>query len=313
MLAALAVAIRQLSGWPALNPVVVAMLLGVAVRTAIGCHPALKPGVRVSTHWLLRGAIVLLGLQVSLTEIAALGWGAALVCVAAVAATWIFTVRLGERLGVAPGLTRLIAAGTAICGASAVAAANSVVREGEERAAYAVASVTLFGTIAMLAYPVVGLALQMPPALFGLWAGASIHEVGQVVAAALAAGPATLDAAMISKLLRVLMLAPLVIWLARTSSVPGGAVVTPPWFILGFLGCACLSSFAAPPPAVLHAAQTVTTLLLAVAMAGLGLNADLRNAFAQGARPMALAAASSGFIALWALVGALLVSRPASP
>lgn len=285
------------------------MLLGVAVRTAIGERPGLKPGVRVSTQLLLRAAIVLLGLQVSLAEIAALGWGAALVCVSAVAATWVFTVRLGERFGVAPGLVRLIAAGTSICGASAVAAANTVVREGEERAAYAVAMVTLFGTIAMLAYPAANLLLGLPPEVFGLWAGASIHEVGQVVAAALASGPGAIDAATIGKLLRVLMLAPLVLWLARSFPAAGEARVAPPWFILGFLACVLLNSAAPLPVAAQDLAQTAATVLLAVAMAGLGLTADLRHAFAQGPRPMALAALSSGFIGLWTLAGALLLAR----
>ena len=289
------------------------MLLGVGVRAAIGCHPVLKPGVRFSTHWLLRTAIILLGLQVSLADIAALGWGAAMVCLSAVAATWLFTVRLGERMGVPPGLARLIAAGAAICGASAVAAANTVVREGEEQAAYAVAMVTLFGTLAMLAYPAAGALLQLPSAMFGLWAGASIHEVGQVVATAISAGPATLDAATISKLLRVLMLAPLVLWLARVSPAAGEAKVAPPWFVLGFLACVLVSSLAPLPVAAAQAAQIAASALLAVAMAGLGLNTDLRHAFAQGGRPMVLAAAASGFICLWALAGAWLVARPASP
>jgi uncharacterized integral membrane protein (TIGR00698 family) len=311
-LAAVAFAVAQLSGLPSLNPVVAAMLLGLAARQAIGARAILEGGVCFAVQKLLRLAVALLGLRVALSDVAAIGWPAAAMCVTAVASTWLFTVRLGERMGVEAGLARLIATGTSICGASAVIAANGVIRASEEETAYAVATVTVFGTVAMLAYPMLGLAMGLSPQAFGLWAGASIHEVGQVVAAGGAFGSPAVEPATISKLVRVLLLAPLIVALARApragAPLDGGPRLPVPWFILGFLGCVVYNSRAPLPPLADEIAKGSSVMLLAVAMAGLGLNAKLREAFARGPRPLILAGAASTFIGLWALAGAILAT-----
>lgn len=151
---------------------------------------------------------------------------------AIVLATMAFSRGCGRRLGVSPQLTDLIAAGTSICGASAVLAMNTVTRASDEDAAYAVASVTIFGTIAMFAYPTSFHLLSLSDTAYGFWAGASIHEVAQVVAAAFQVDDTAGKFATIVKLTRVMMLAPLVLGMGalafRQAGADGEARAVPP-------------------------------------------------------------------------------------
>lgn len=155
-LAGTAMLLREITGLTALNPVVVALVLGIAVRAAAGAPRQLAPGVSFAVRPVLRAAIVLLGSQVTLQQLLSVGGGALLLAFASVALTMPFTMWLGTRLAMKPALAQLIGAGTGICGASAVAAANQVAGGEQEDVAYALAIVTLFGTLAMLAYPALG-------------------------------------------------------------------------------------------------------------------------------------------------------------
>src|SRR5262249_55721968 len=137
-----------------------------------------------------------------------------------------FTVWLGRQLSVDRKLTELIAAGTSICGASAVVATNTVTRASDEDVAYAVACVTVFGSASMLLYPVTAGLLQLTPHAFGLWAGASIHEIAQVVAAAFQNGVDAGNYGTIAKLSRVMLLAPLVLALGCLSAKWGQTTET---------------------------------------------------------------------------------------
>ncbi len=126
-------------------------------------------------------------------------------------ATFAFTIWTGKWLGVAPKLAQLIAAGTSICGASAVIATNTVTSADDEDVAYSVACVTVFGSVAMFSYPLLRGLVHLDPQSFGLWAGASIHEIAQVVAAAFQDGQKAGEFGTIAKLSRVMLLAPMVI------------------------------------------------------------------------------------------------------
>ena len=220
-------------------------------------------------------------------------------------AAFLFTLWLGRRLGVAPNLVQLIAAGTSICGASAVIATDAVTRAPDEDVAYAIACVTVFGSLSMVLYPALGGLLPLSAQGYGLRAGASIHEVGHVFAAGYQKGQAAGDFATISKLTRVMMLAPVVLILGRLAarrSTGEGAKAPMPWFILGFLAMVGLASTRVLPQPALHASATLTQILLAMALAAIGLETDVRKLCAKGLRPLALGAASWIFIASFALV-----------
>lgn len=296
-------------GWHAVSPLVLAVLLGMAVRWAIGGRgTVLRPGIAFTVRPLLRGAVVLLGAQVTAAQVWALGGAGLAVVAASLAASLCFTGWLGRALGVEPGLARLIGAGTSICGASAVLAVNSVARAGEEDVAYAIACVTLCGTLSMLAYPLLAGALGLDPHAFGLWAGASIHEVGQAVATAFQDGREAGEIGTIAKLWRVMLLAPVVIGLGAVLSRRGGVgqgKAPVPWFVFGFLGLIVLNSAGLVPESVRGWAGWVAPFLLAMALGAMGLDADPSKLLARGPRPLLLGLGATLFLAVFSLAGIL--------
>lgn len=304
----------ELPGLTRISPLMLAIMIGMLVRNTLGRPEAARAGLAFSLRGPLRLGIILLGLQVTLAEILGIGWSGLLILAFALLSTYLFTLWLGGRLGVAPGLATLIAAGTGVCGASAIVAANTVVRDGDESIAYALATVTLFGTIAMFSYPLIGAALHMPTEVYGLWSGASVHEVAQVVAAGFARGQAEGEFATVAKLARVLMLAPLVIgmglWAARQTQ-GGSRTGSPPipWFVFGFLALVLLSDTGWIDPQLRSYANLATQILLTFALAAVGLETDIRRLIAQGWQPLLLGALATVYIALSALLLALLWGR----
>lgn len=304
--AAAALALRSLPGVAILSPMILAIVIGIAVRNTVGTPAAAQPGLAFAMRPVLRGAIVLLGLQLTLADIAELGFSSVAILAATLTATFVFTTWLGRRLGVDPGLARLVAAGTSICGASAVVAANTATRAPDEDVAYAVACVTLFGSLAMVLYPLLPGLLHLGPRAYGLWAGASIHEIAQVLAAAFQGGSEAGHVGTIAKLSRVMMLAPVVLALGLATAKPtaaGPRAAAPvPWFVLGFLALAVANSVVAIDPATRQWIVLATTVLLATALAAMGLETDMRRLAAKGLRPLLLGAAASVFIAVFSLV-----------
>jgi uncharacterized integral membrane protein (TIGR00698 family) len=288
----------------ALSPILLAILLGALIRNLLGRAERFRAGVAFAQKKLLRFAIVLLGLQLTLAQIAELGVAGLAVVVAAVISCFAFTRWAGQALGVDAKLSELLAAGISICGASAVVAANTVTRARDADAVYAVACVTLFGTVAMLLAPLLALPFGLSHQDYGLWIGASIHEIAQVVAAGFQIGDAAGQTGTIAKLSRVMLLAPAVLALGyfarrRLAADRAGAGAAPPfpWFILGFAAVVAANSAVAMPTAVMAWIAPITTLLFATALAGMGLETDLRKIRAEGVRPLLLGAASSLFIA----------------
>ncbi|MDN6327824.1 MAG: putative sulfate exporter family transporter [Brachybacterium sp.] len=300
---------------PGVSALIIAILLGIAVANLTALPPSLSPGLSVAAKKFLRAGIVLLGLQVALGDLLALGAPMLAVVVAVVAGGILGTLALGRALGVEKDLTLLVACGFSICGAAAVAAAAGVTDpedEHEERTITAIALVVLCGTLMIAAVPAVAAALELAPETAGLWAGASIHEVAQVVAAGGALGGAALTVAVIVKLARVLMLAPVMAVLSLQQRREGAAEGTRPplvpLFVLGFLAMVLLRSVAPLPAAVLDLGGLAQTGLLAAAMFALGTGVKVRNLLQVGARPLALAALSTLLVATLALGGVLLAA-----
>jgi uncharacterized integral membrane protein (TIGR00698 family) len=298
-----ATVLRSATGIAALNPVVLALAIGMAVRAMLGASPTLRPGIAFAVRPLLRTAIVLLGLGVTLGQLLDLGIGALALAVAVVASTLPFTIWLGGRLGVDRALAQLIGAGTAICGASAIVAANQVARGRDEDVTYALAVITLCGTAAMLAYPALAAPLGLDARSYGLWAGASVHEVVQAVGAAAAGGPDAAQSGTVMKLARVVLLAPAVAALGLWAGRGGGTRAPVPWFALGFLALVALRSTGLVPDILVDASRTLVPLMLAASVAALGLSTGLGALRARGGAPLLLGVASTLFIALLGLAG----------
>ncbi len=304
-----------LPGVTDLSPLMLAILIGMAVRNLLGRPEAAKSGLGFALRAPLRLGIMLLGLQVTLGEILGIGWAGLALLAFALASTFVVTLWLGARMGVDPGLAQLLAAGTGICGASAIVATNTVSRASDESVAYALATVTLYGTIAMFAYPLIAALLPLSHAGYGLWTGASVHEVAQVVAAGFARGEETGEAATVAKLARVLMLAPLVLllgaWVARQAKDDARLRSKAPFplFVFGFLAMVLLAGTGWVSETTQHFAHWATQALLALALAAVGLETDVRRLIAQGWRPLALGGAATLWISLTTLGLTLLWDR----
>ena len=226
-IAAASFALRWIPGVAILSPMILSIVLGMAFHNVIGTPAAAKAGVTFSLRRVLRFAIILLGLQLTAAQVAEVGATGVAIIVATLVATFVFTKWFGRLIGVDRQLAELIAAGTSICGASAVIATNTVTGAPDEDVAYAVACVTVFGSVAMFVYPLLPGVLHLSQTGFGLWAGASIHEIAQVVAAAYQDGSRAGDFATIAKLSRVMMLAPVVIALGLIARRGAGEPAAP--------------------------------------------------------------------------------------
>src|SRR5438270_4938404 len=228
---------------PMLSPLIWAVFIGMAVVAARPLGVRFQPGVRVASRRLLRLGVALLELRLGVGQLVGVWLPGLAVILLVVPLTIGGTLLLGRRLGCPPGLTLLVATGSAICGASAIVAMDAAVEGDEDDVTVAVATVTLFGTAALVVLPILDrLVLHLPAATFGTWVGASVHEVAQVVSAATPAGAAAVKVASVVKLTRVLMLAPLVLAVSllrrRGGTVERTAVRAPmPLFVAGFLIC----------------------------------------------------------------------------
>jgi uncharacterized integral membrane protein (TIGR00698 family) len=299
--------IRHIHGLAAFSPMILAILIGMAFRNLVGTPPLVQPGITFSLRRLLRAAIVLLGFQLTFIQIASVGPRGLLIAAASLVATFAFTVWAGRALGVGRKLTELIAAGTSICGASAIVATNTVTDAHDEDVAYAIACVTIFGSVAMFAYPLLPGLLHLDSKAYGLWSGVSIHEIAQVVAASFQNSQRAGEIATMSKLARVMLLAPTIFVLnVRTrffaSNTSAGAARPPiPWFVLGFIVVVGLNSMIDVPVDARKAIVTLTTFLLTVALAAMGLETDVAKLYAKGIRPAILGALAFLFIATFSL------------
>ncbi|RPF26801.1 YeiH family protein [Georgenia muralis] len=297
---------------PQLPALTVAVVLGILTanlpQTARLVAGALGPGLAVASKRLMRLGIVLLGLRLSLGEVAELGWRTLAVVVGIVLVTFVGTLLAGRVLGLPRHESLLVATGFSICGASAIAAMGAVTGASRRTTVVPTALVTLCGTLAIAVLPLLQGPLGLAPEAFGRWVGASVHDVGQVVATAGTAGTAALAAAVVVKLTRVLMLAPMVAGVALTIRARRGAdderplppVV--PLFVAGFLGMIALRSTGAVPTGVLEAAALAQDLLLTAALFGLGSAVRAGELLRTGGRPLVLALVSWALVATVSLV-----------
>ena len=310
------------AAWPALNAVVplsaltVGILLGVALRLLVPLPSMLEPGIGWTLHYLLRAGIILLGFRLVLQDMLSVGAGGLALVVAAVASTITLALVIGRALKLPDTLSLLVGSGTGICGASAVVAVDGVIRGRQADVACAIAMVTVFGTIAMFAYPTIAGALSLSEPVYAAWAGSSIHEVAQAVAAGFAFNDQAGVDASLYKLSRVALLAPvcglLAVWVKQrsrqgSSDVP--ARRSPfPLFVLAFVAVVVLNSVIDLPPGVHSLFTGADAALLSAAMVAMGLTTRLAAVVRMGWRPLALGALVAVWISGLSLAGAALIA-----
>lgn len=296
-----------------ISPLVASLVIGVVIGN-LGVIPATcAPGQAFAAKRILRLGIVLLGAQLAAEQIVELGGREVIVVLLVVTSTFLGTMWLGPRLGVSKSLSLLIATGFSVCGASAVAAVDGVVDADEEEVAYAIALVTLCGSLAIAFLPllrnIVGLGNAQE---FGAWVGASVHDVAQVIATSSTGGNEAVHSATVVKLSRVLLLAPLIgiisVWIQRPSAgitprFPGRKAPVVPLFVVGFIAMVILRTIGAIPNSWLEPLKTMEQWALAVALVGLGSEVRIRDLMKVGGRPLLLALSSWAGIAVLSLLG----------
>jgi uncharacterized integral membrane protein (TIGR00698 family) len=298
------------------SPLVIAVVLGALISN-LGLLPdECRVGLGFAARNLLRLGIVLLGLQLSFSQVRELGVPGLVLVIVVVAATFTGTQWLGKKMGLSPGLSLLVATGFSICGASAIAAMRPVSDADDDDMAYAIALVTICGTLAIFLLPAIGEVIGFSGAQFGSWVGASVHDVAQTVATAASGNDDAQDAAIVVKLTRVMLLAPLVAAVSFTlrrklshtniaDSKTQKAKLPPivPLFIIGFIAAISINSSFNLPSEFLSNVKWLEKSLLACALAGLGAGVDIKKLRRVGTRPLALGLISWMLIATLSAIG----------
>lgn len=270
-----------------LSPLVIGLLVGLLAGNTLrrSWVSEYDPGIVFCAKRLLRFAIVLYGFRITFQEIAAVGFEAILIAVTVVVVVLGTGYLVGTRLLKLDRTTALLtAAGSAICGAAAVVAVESVVRSLPQKTTAALATVVLFGTLGMLLYPVIYSAglLPLDEHGYGVYIGAVVHEVAQVVVAGNAGGAAAGDTAVVVKMTRVLLLVPvllgiLVLLRMRKGADSAEAAIPVPWFALGFLAMVGVNSGGWIPADAVENLVLFDTFLLTMAMTALGLETRIEH------------------------------------
>jgi uncharacterized integral membrane protein (TIGR00698 family) len=301
---------------PVVGAPVIGIVCGVLVGRLVGRWSGLQMGISFAARTVLQLAVVALGAQLSLRQVFAIGAGSLPVMLGTLLACFGVAWWASPRMGVEADVRVLVGVGTAICGASAIAAVSPVIRARHSAVAYAISTIFLFNVAAVLVFPPLGHALGLSQHAFGLFAGTAVNDTSSVVAAAASYGSDASHDAVVVKLTRTLMIIPVCLGLAvlqrrrdRRDAVAAGetlpageqhvlgkAIRLVPGFLVGFLVLATANSLGVIPAASHAGVQTAALFLITVALAGIGLSTDVDALRAAGHRPLLL-----GFL-LWASV-----------
>jgi uncharacterized integral membrane protein (TIGR00698 family) len=290
------------------------ILLGMLWKSVAPVPGFTGAGIRLAQRPVLRWAVAGLGFRLSLPELLKIGAPALVVVTVSTAAALVVGWWVARRLGVGEKLGLLLGVGGAICGASAVIAADTVVQGEKRDTPIALGTITLLGTVGIVIYPLIHRVFPMSDFVYGVWDGASLHEMAQVVAAAFSVSEEAARVATVVKLARICLLAPVVLYLGWSlrhhHRAAGRAKVAPlPWFLVVFVAFAVVNSLGVIPPPALERLRRADLWLLCVGMAGVGLQTgfgDLREA---GPRPILAGAIQWLFLAAIAYALAVWLCR----
>ncbi len=308
--------VRSLS----LSPLIVGIILGMLYANSLRNRlpETWVPGIKFCTKEILRTGIVLYGFRLTFRSVVEVGLSAVVIDLVIVCGTLLLGIVVGRLLRMDRDLALLTSTGSAICGAAAVLGTEPVVRGEAHKTAVAVSTVVIFGTIAMFLYPAMyrSGAVDLTPEQMGVYTGSTLHEVAHVVGAGNAMGGKIADTAVIVKMIRVMMLAPVLLvmslLLARRRQSDGSVRkggITVPWFAFGFLAVIGLNSAVSLPAAVIDSITWLDNFLLTMAMTALGAETSVDKFRAAGAKPFLLAA----ILFAWLLGGGYLLAKYVAP
>lgn len=310
-----------------LNYVLLCILIGMLLRNVTGIPGLFNPGIRTSRLFIKLG-VILLGSLYSITDLANLGINAFFIILAFVCITLVLTLYLGQKLGMSPASASVLAAGTAVCGVSAIVATAPAVRAKTTDVAYSIATILAVGLLFLFTFPTIGTMLGLSPHQFGVWAGTGILNSGQVLAAALAFDPGTVEHASVSlktgeifNLTRIIFLPFVVLFLAVYNSrrdaedeytFNTGIWSKFPLFVIGFLVVVFMTSFGmlgqtSPPSPGLRFIRNLYSWFFAIGLAGLGMQISFDELRKAGGKPLVVGSLAAVVKAAGALLVVLLL------
>ncbi len=305
------------------SPMIIGIILGMLYANSLRNHlpETWVPGIQFCSKKLLRLGIILYGFRLTFMDVVAVGLPGIIIDVVVVTVTIIGGYRLGKALKMDRDIALLTSIGSGICGAAAVLGAESTIQTKPYKTAVAVATVVIFGTISMFLYPIAYRAgiLNLSPEEMGIYAGATLHEVAHAVGAGNAMGPEISDVAVIVKMIRVMLLVPVLLvlgyWVAISAvkqGVTGTAAkgkVAVPWFALGFLAVIGFNSFGLLPQSAVDVINYIDTFLLTMAMVALGAETSIDKFKKAGAKPFILAF----LLYIWLIAGGWALAKYITP
>lgn len=305
------------------SPMIIGIILGMLYANSLrnNLPETWVPGIQFCSKKLLRLGIILYGFRLTFMDVVAVGLPGIIIDVIVVTVTVIGGYWLGKALKMDRDIALLTSIGSGICGAAAVLGAESTIQTKPYKTAVAVATVVIFGTISMFLYPIAYRAgiLNLSPEEMGIYAGSTLHEVAHAVGAGNAMGPEISDVAVIVKMIRVMLLVPVLLilgyWTAVSAVKHGNAgnatkgKVTIPWFALGFLAVIGFNSFSLLPQSVVDIINYIDTFLLTMAMVALGAETSIDKFKKAGAKPFILAF----ILFIWLIAGGRLLAKYISP
>lgn len=308
-----------------LSPMIIGIILGMIYANSLRMHlpDTWVPGIQFCSKKVLRLGIILYGFRLTFQDVVAVGTAGIVIDFIVVTVTIIGGYWLGRLLRMDRDIALLTSIGSGICGAAAVLGAEATLRTKPYKTAVAVATVVIFGTLSMFLYPIAYRAgiLSLDPVQMGLFGGSTLHEVAHAVGAGNAMGGEIANITVIVKMIRVMLLVPvllvLALWVASRKSaataeggeVAGKSKIAVPWFALGFLAVIAFNSFDLLPAAVVDVINYIDTFLLTMAMAALGAETSVDKFKKAGAKPFVLAF----LIYIWLLVGGWTLARYLAP
>lgn len=309
----------------AISEILIAVLIGLIIRNTLPLPANTQPGINFALHRILRLGIILLGLRLSLQDVAATGLSALVLVVVCILLALALAFGAGRLFKIPLRLATLIGVGTAICGNSAIVATAPIIDAKEDEVGFAVATITLFGLIAVIFYPIIGQAMLLTDRVFGMWSGTAVNDTSQVVATASAFSQAALNVATVVKLTRNTLMAPVIVIIGllyqrlgehtKETKITLGKLV--PWFVLGFLAMSLVRTLGvatgffpqnvAQPGNLTMAAAALTWIdeaskfLILMALAGIGLGTNVASLRMIGLKPFVMGLCVAGVLAVFSL------------
>lgn len=298
---------KAATGFELIDGLVFAIVIGTCLHTLLGLPPSLRAGVAFSSKILLEFAIVLLGASVSVATVVDAGSTMIAVVIGTVLLSLAISYGICRALGLHDHLATLVACGNSICGNSAIVAAAPVIGARSDDVAASIAFTAALGIVVVLVLPPLFPAMHLSQWQYGVLAGMTVYAVPQVLAATAPVGMASVQIGTLVKLMRVLMLGPVVLLLRFKKGGRGQARVSAvhvvPWFIVGFFAMMILRSFDLIPAPAVDAARAGSTVLTTISMAALGLSVNMRTVFSSGGRVLIAGILSMCALAAMSVVG----------